>query len=97
MTELENSHEEFIDLDTEQFSQEHVAIESVYKLSGGELDDAGKACIRNTGVKKLMIEDEVNEDLIGGSRVFIDTKVYDVSVRGQLNTLKNQFKERANS
>lgn len=97
MTELENIHEDFIDLYNEHFSQEHVVVESVYKLTSDELDDVGKFFIKKTGLKKLMIENEVNEDLIGGIRVFIDTKVYDASVRGQLNTLKNQLKEHANS
>ncbi|WP_462421597.1 ATP synthase F1 subunit delta [Salinicoccus sp. Marseille-QA3877] len=97
MTELESIHEDFIGLYNEHFSQEHVLVESVYKLSSDELDDVGKFFIKKTGLKKLMIENEVNENLIGGIRVFIGTKVYDASVRGQLNTLKNQFKEHANS
>lgn len=97
MTELKNIHDDFINLYNERFSQEHVVVESVYKLSSDELDDVGKFFIKKTGLKKLMIENEVNENLIGGIRVFIDTKVYDASLRGQLNTLKNQFKEHANS
>lgn len=97
MTELESIHEEFIKLYNEHFSQEHVLVESVYKLSSDELDGIGKFFIKKTGLKKLMIENEVNEDLIGGIKVFIDTKVYDASLRGQLNTLKSQFKEHANS
>ena len=97
ITELENIHEDFIELYNEHLSQEHVMVESVYKLSSDELDDVGKFFMKKTGLKKLMIENEVNENLIGGIRVFIGTKVYDASVRGQLNALKNQFKEHANS
>lgn len=97
MTEIENIYEDFIKLYNAHFNQAHVLVESVYKLSGEELDDIGKVFIRKTGLKKLLIENEVNEDLLGGIRVFIDTKVYDASIRGQLNTLKGQFKEHANS
>lgn len=97
MTELESIQEDFIKLYNEHFSQAKVLVESVYKLSGDELDDIGKFFIRKTGLKKLMIENEVNEDLIGGIKVLIGTKVYDASIRGQLNALKSQFMEHANS
>lgn len=97
MTELNSIHEAFVKLYNEHYRQEHVLVESVYELSGDELDDIGKFFIKKTGLKKLLIENKVNKDLIGGIRVFIDTKVYDASVRGQLNTLKGQFKQHANS
>ncbi len=97
MTEIEDIYEDFIKLYNAHFNQAHVLVESVYKLSGEELDDVGKTFIKITGLKKLLIENKVNEDLIGGIRVFIDTKVYDASIKGQLNTLKSQFKEHANS
>jgi ATP synthase F1 delta subunit len=97
MTNIENIYEDFIKLYNAHFNQAYVVVESVYKLSGEELDEIGKAFIRKTGLKKLLIENEVNEDLIGGIRVFIDTKVYDASIRGQLNTLRGQFKAHANS
>ncbi|SOC42688.1 ATP synthase F1 subunit delta [Salinicoccus kekensis] len=97
MTHIESIYEDFIKLYNAHFNQAYVTVESVYKLSGEELDEIGKTFIKKTGLKKLLIENEVNEDLIGGIRVFIDTKVYDASIRGQLNTLKGQFKAHANS
>ena len=72
-------------------------MESVYKLSSEELDQLGQIFIDKTGYEKLLITNEINEDLIGGVRVLIGSKVYDGSVKSQLDGIKNQFKEHTNS
>ena len=66
----------------------------MYALSDEEIQSIGKVFVKKTGFSKLLIENKVNEELIGGIRVFVGTKVYDGSVEGQLADLKNQFKER---
>lgn len=78
-------------------NQEYVTVESTYKLSKDELDQIGNYFIGKTGYSKLLLNNKINEELIGGIRVFIGTRVYDGSINGQLEALQNQFKERKNS
>ena len=40
---------------------------------------------------KLEIEEKIDEDIIGGVVVQIDSKIYDGSIRGRLNEMKNQL------
>lgn len=95
--EIESVHSNFLKIYNAHYNQEQVIIESVYELSDEEIQSIGKVFIQKTGLSKLLIENKVNEELIGGIKVFIGTKVYDGSVNGQLADLKNQFKERTNS
>lgn len=67
-------------------------MESVYKLSSEELDQLGQIFIDKTGYEKLLITNEINEDLIGGVRVLIGSKVYDGSVKSQLDGIKINLK-----
>lgn len=94
LSEIEAVHTHFTEAYNAHYNQEHVVIESVYELSDEEIDSIGKVFIRKTGFSKLLIENKINEKLIGGIRVFIGTKVYDGSLRGQLADLKTQFNER---
>ncbi|MCG1009899.1 ATP synthase F1 subunit delta [Salinicoccus sp. ID82-1] len=95
--EIEAVHSHFIQNYNAHYNQENVVIESVYPLSDEEIESIGKVFIKKTGLSKLLIENRVNESLIGGIRVFIGTKVYDGSVNAQLSDLKNRFRERTNS
>lgn len=73
--------------------QDLMKVESVYPLSDEELDEIGKAFIKRTGLKKLILDNQINESLIGGIRVTIGTKVYDGSVQNDLNQLTKSFKQ----
>lgn len=94
---LEDIHSEFISLYDEAHNQARVTVESVYKLSAAELDELGQIFIDKTGYEKLLITNEINENLIGGVRVLLGSKVYDGSVKNQLDSIRNKFKEHANS
>ncbi|WP_411842636.1 ATP synthase F1 subunit delta [Salinicoccus sp. HZC-1] len=94
LSKIEAVYTNFIEAYNAHYNQEHVVIESVYELSDEEINSIGKVFIEKTGLSKLLIENKVNEKLIGGIKVFIGTKVYDGSINGQLADLKNQFKER---
>lgn len=74
-------------------SQDLMKVESVYPLSNEELDEIGKAFIKRTGLKKLILENKINESLIGGIRVSIGTKVYDGSIQNDLNQLTKSFQQ----
>ncbi|UBH22153.1 ATP synthase F1 subunit delta [Macrococcus armenti] len=71
--------------------QQYMKVESVYALSEEELDEIGKAFIKRTGYKKLLIENVVNSTLIGGIRATIGTTVYDGSVANELTQLEKSF------
>ncbi|WP_020007243.1 F0F1 ATP synthase subunit delta [Salinicoccus albus] len=92
--EIESVYNSFLKVYNAHYNQEHAIIESVYALSDEEIQSIGKVFVKKTGFSKLLIENKVNQELIGGIRVFVGTKVYDGSVEGQLADLKNQFKER---
>ena len=77
--------------------QDEVTIESAYELSEEELNQIGQRFLDETGLERLIIDNKVNEDLIGGFKAFIGTKVYDTSIQTQLNDLKQRFKVRTNS
>src|SRR5699024_6020325 len=94
---IDEIYEDFLTLYDENHNQARVTVESVYKLSSEELDQLGQIFIDKTGYEKLLITNEINEDLIGGVRVLIGSKVYDGSVKSQLDGIKNQFKEHTNS
>jgi F-type H+-transporting ATPase subunit delta len=96
-SEVEAIHDHFIQNYNAHYKQENVVIESVYPLSEEEIEGIGKVFIKKTGLSKLLIENKVNEELIGGIRVFIGTKVYDGSLNTQLSDLKNRFRESTNS
>lgn len=72
-------------------NQQYMKVESVYALSEEELDEIGKAFIKRTGYKKLLIENVVNSTLIGGIRATIGTTVYDGSVANELTQLEKSF------
>lgn len=97
MSLLEEIYSEFLSLYDESHNQARVTVESVYKLSAEELDQLGQIFIDKTGYEKLLITNEINEELIGGVRVLLGSKVYDGSVQNQLNSIRNKFKEHANS
>lgn len=97
MSLIEEIYEEFLSLYDESHNQARVTVESVYKLSTEELDQLGQVFIDKTGYEKLLITNEINEDLIGGVRVLVGSKVYDGSVRNQLESIRNKFKEHTNS
>ena len=80
MSVLEEIYSEFLALYDEAHNQARVTVESVYKLSTEELDELGQIFIDKTGYEKLLITNEINEDLIGGVRVLLGSKVYDGSV-----------------
>lgn len=73
--------------------QAKMKVESVYPLSSEELDELGKVFIEKTGYKKLLIENVINESLIGGIRTTIGTTVYDGSVINELNQLSKSFQK----
>ena len=73
--------------------QAKMKVESVYPLSSEELDELGKVFIEKTGYKKLLIENVINESLIGGIRATIGTTVYDGSVINELNQLSKSFQK----
>ncbi|MCE4957595.1 ATP synthase F1 subunit delta [Macrococcoides caseolyticum] len=73
--------------------QAKMKVESVYALSTEELDELGKVFIAKTGYKKLLIENVINESLIGGIRATIGTTVYDGSVINELNQLSKSFQK----
>ena len=93
LSEIESVYTNFLEAFNAHYNQENVVIESVYELSDEEINSIGKVFIQKTGLSKLLIENKVNEELIGGIKVFIGTKVYDGSINGQLGDLKNQFRE----
>ena len=97
MSLLEEIYSEFLSLYDEAHNQTRVTVESVYKLSAEELDQLGQVFIDKTGYEKLLITNEINEELIGGVRVLLGSKVYDGSLRNQLDSLRNNFKEHTNS
>jgi F-type H+-transporting ATPase subunit delta len=97
LTDLPEVYEAFVAEYNKYWNQEYVLVESTYKLSADELDQVGKYFIDKTGYDKLLIDNKVNEELIGGIKVFIGTRVYDGSITGQLEAIKSQFKERTNS
>ncbi|EKU47162.1 F0F1 ATP synthase subunit delta [Staphylococcus massiliensis] len=75
--------------------QERAVIESVYPLSDDEIDEIGKALLVRTGLKKLILSNDVNPSLIGGVRVKIGTKVFDGTVQNDLANLEKSI-NRAN-
>lgn len=72
-------------------NQQFMKVESVYALSNDELDRIGEAFIKRTGYNKLLIENIINKDLIGGIRATINTTVYDGSVRNELKQLEKRI------
>nr|WP_263315076.1 F0F1 ATP synthase subunit delta [Mammaliicoccus sp. Marseille-Q6498] len=90
---LPNITEDYRKLYNQVHSQELMKVESVYSLSNEELDEIGKAFIKRTGLKKLILENQINDSLIGGIRVTIGTKVYDGSIQNDLNQLKKSFQQ----
>ncbi|MGK9044652.1 F0F1 ATP synthase subunit delta [Mammaliicoccus vitulinus] len=86
-------HEDFRIIYNQVHSQDLMKVESVYPLSNEELDEIGKAFIKRTGLKKLILENQVNDALIGGIRVSIGTKVYDGSIQNDLNQLSKSFQQ----
>ncbi|GGB12373.1 ATP synthase F1 subunit delta [Macrococcus hajekii] len=67
--------------------QQYMKVESVYALSDEEIDSIGKAFIKRTGYKRLLIENIINKELIGGIRTTIGTTVYDGSVQNNLKEI----------
>ncbi|WP_204189479.1 F0F1 ATP synthase subunit delta [Mammaliicoccus sciuri] len=86
-------HKYFSKIYNQVHSQDLMKVESVYPLSNEELDEIGKAFIKRTGLKKLILENQVNDSLIGGIRVSIGTKVYDGSIQNDLNQLAKSFQQ----
>lgn len=97
LSDLPAIHRAYVKAYNRLHKQEEVVIESAYKLSQDELNQIGEKFLDETGLERLIIENRVNEDLIGGFKVFIGTKVYDTSIQTQLNDLKQRFKVRTNS
>lgn len=97
LTDLPGIHQAYVKDYNAMHKQDEVVIESAYKLSQDELNQIGQKFLDETGLERLIIENRVNEDLIGGFKVFIGTKVYDTSIQTQLNDLKQRFKVRTNS
>lgn len=85
-------HKDYSQIYNQVHSQDLMKVESVYPLSNEELDEIGKAFIKRTGLKKLLLENQINASLIGGIRVSIGTKVYDGSIQNDLNQLTKTFK-----
>lgn len=75
----------------EDKEQQYMKVESVYALSNDELDAVGQAFIKRTGYKRLLIENIINKDLIGGIRATVGTTVYDGSVQNELKQLEKSF------
>ncbi|WP_353463510.1 F0F1 ATP synthase subunit delta [Mammaliicoccus sciuri] len=86
-------YKDFSKIYNQVHSQDLMKVESVYPLSNEELDEIGKAFIKRTGLKKLILENQVNDSLIGGIRVSIGTKVYDGSIQNDLNQLAKSFQQ----
>lgn len=86
-------HKDLSKIYNQVHSQDLMKVESVYPLSNEELDEIGKAFIKRTGLKKLILENQVNDSLIGGIRVSIGTKVYDGSIQNDLNQLAKSFQQ----
>lgn len=95
--ELPAIHQAFVREYNKLHKQDEVTIESAYELSEEELNQIGQRFLDETGLERLIIDNKVNEDLIGGFKAFIGTKVYDASIQTQLNELKQRFKVRTNS
>ncbi|WJP97583.1 F0F1 ATP synthase subunit delta [Macrococcus bovicus] len=73
--------------------QQYMKVESVYALSDEEINDIGKAFIKRTGYKRLLIENIINTDLIGGIRATIGTTVYDGSVQNSLKEISKAVQQ----
>lgn len=97
ISDLPEIHQAYVKDFNKLHKQDEVIVESAYKLSQDELNQIGEKFLDETGLERLIIENRVNEDLIGGFKVFIGTKVYDTSIQTQLNDLKQSFKVRTNS
>lgn len=97
LSDLPEIHQAYMKDYNKLHKQDEVVVESAYKLSQEELNQIGEKFLDETGLERLIIENKVNEDLIGGFKVFIGTKVYDTSIQTQLNDLKQRFKVRTNS
>ncbi|GAA3715496.1 F0F1 ATP synthase subunit delta [Salinicoccus jeotgali] len=97
LTEVTSVYNSFIDRYNRHHNQENVVIESVYELSSEEIESIGKVFVKRTGLSKLLIENKVNEELVGGIRVFIGTKVYDGSLNTKLSDLRSKLRESTNS
>ncbi len=89
-------HEEFTHLYNEHYNQAKVIVESVYELEEEQLAKIEEIFKAKTGYDKLLIENKINESLIGGFRVLIGSKVYDESVVLQLRKIKDRFKTTKN-
>lgn len=61
------------------------------KLSEGEISDLRSNLIKVTGGKEIRLEFIIDESIIGGAVVRVGSKVYDGSVRTQLDLLKEQM------
>lgn len=88
LPEIAKAFSTFRDAD---LNQAHMKVESVYPLSTEELDAIGASFIKRTGYHKLLIENVINESLVGGIRATIGTTVYDGSVLNDLNRLEKSF------
>ena len=95
--QLPGIHHAYVAEYNKMHKQDEVTIESAYELSEEELNQIGQRFLDETGLERLIIDNKVNEDLIGGFKAFIGTKVYDTSIQTQLNDLKQRFKVRTNS
>ncbi|MBF7016575.1 F0F1 ATP synthase subunit delta [Staphylococcus durrellii] len=74
-------------------NRDYAVIESVYALSNEELDEIGKKIIQQTKLSKVLLKNEINEQLIGGIRVKVGTKVMDASIQNDLAQLEKNFKK----
>ncbi|UTH13541.1 F0F1 ATP synthase subunit delta [Macrococcus equipercicus] len=71
--------------------QQYMKVESVYALTREELDAIGQSFIQRTGYKKLLLDNVINPQLIGGIRATIGTTVYDGSIQNNLKQLEKSF------
>lgn len=86
--------ESVIDAVRQRIMQERGEIE-VNVSYAVEVDDAIRAELTaeltKLTNKKVILRESIDGSLLGGMRIFVDSKLYDLSVRGRLESLKNEF------
>ena len=82
--------EGFVELSNEELGIQEVTVYSARKLTESELEQIRKAV--EAKIKKTVeIENRIDETLLAGTRIYINDRVYDSSLKAKVSHLKEEL------
>ena len=79
----------------EQYNNERKKIVEVNLITAKSLSEDIinniSSSVQNKTGRKIEISEKINEELIGGLQIFIDDKLFDYSVKGYLENIRNTY------